>query len=150
MNVRYGLRELEQLMGFAEELSTSIEKANTQAANLRSMAMLSIIGFYAAMIICYHFAEDFLFGDSTSSISIMFILATLLACGAFYFFTQYFSKIKRLKKQIDLDREMLSGLLDTLYEFRDHLYVHSDDERNVVEQMVINMRIQRIKFSSKW
>ncbi|TOH65968.1 hypothetical protein CGI76_22750, partial [Vibrio parahaemolyticus] len=49
MTVQNSQHELESLVEMAESVSATIEDLNTKITNLRSMAMVSLVGIYASI-----------------------------------------------------------------------------------------------------
>ncbi len=141
--------ELESLLEMAESVSATIEDLNTRIVNLRTMAMVSIVGIYATL------AAGFFLYDSTFLIEKLEVWAFLLTClltatllmGSCFFLFQYFRKVKSLKYKLNTEKEVLEHLLPLVFEYKDNIY---SNKSNYVEIALIEMRLKRIGFSSKW
>ncbi|EJL6847737.1 hypothetical protein [Vibrio cholerae] len=141
--------ELESLVEMAESVSATIEDLNTKIVNLRTMAMISMVGVYATGTAGFFLFENSLFIEKMELwaflLMCMFTLTLLIGSGFFLF--QYFRKIKSLKYKLDTEKEVLEHLLPLVFEYKDNIY---SNDSSYVEKALIEMRLKRIGFSTRW
>ncbi|EPS3402255.1 hypothetical protein ACVD4U_004317 [Vibrio vulnificus] len=141
--------ELESLVEMAESVSATIEDLNTKIVNLRTMAMISMVGVYATVTAGFFLFENSLFIEKMELwaflLMCMFTLTLLIGSGFFLF--QYFRKIKSLKYKLDTEKEVLEHLLPLVFEYKDNIY---SNDSSYVEKALIEMRLKRIGFSTRW
>lgn len=141
--------ELESLVAMAESVSATIEDINTKIASLRSMAMISIVGVYAT-ICCFFilWKYSFLVDNIAAWVSLLISIVTFaLMIGSLLFLFQYFRKISNMKYKLNKEREVLEHLLVLVFEYKDNIYSNNS---NYVEKALIEIRLKRIGFSTKW
>ncbi len=149
MTVKDSQHELESLVEMAESVSATIEDLNTKITNLRSMAMVSLVGIYASIgsgTLLWKSSVLFENIENWAFVLICFVTVTLIM-GASYFFFQYFRKIKYLRYKLEREKDVLSHLLTLVSEYKDNIYGSSS---NYVELALIEIRLKRIGYSAKW
>lgn len=141
--------ELESLVEMAESVSAAIEDLNTKIVNLRTMAMISMVSVYATVTAGFFlFESSFFIGEMNFwafLLTCMFTLALLIGSGFFLF--QYVRKIKSLNYKLYTEKEVLEHLLTLVFEYKDNVYYN---DSNYVEKAIIEMRLKRIGFSTRW
>lgn len=143
------LNELETLVGMAEEVSETISLLHSKIANLRVMLMLSTIGLYSAAVSVY-----FVFKNPgwlsnlpfTLYIALIF-LAFFLVMGSFFYIYKYLVNIKSYKRKLDIEIKIMHRLLIMVHEYKEYIY---DKEMSYVEKAILEMKLERIMYSSKW
>jgi hypothetical protein len=141
--------ELESLIEMAESVSMTVEDLHTKITNLRSMAVMSLVTTYAGGAGAVFLLKSSEFSESLNSSALLLVglIGFTLASASIFFLFQYVSKIKKLKYKIETEREVLHHLLDMVFEYKDHVY---SGNHSFVEKALIEMRLKRIGFSSKW
>ncbi|BEE13834.1 hypothetical protein VAWG004_23370 [Aeromonas veronii] len=141
--------ELESLVAMAESVSATIEDINTKIANLRSMLMIVTVGAYAA-VCCFFFLVkySFRFENMTEwgSLFISAVTFALMICSIMFLF-QFFRKMNDLKYKLKKEKEVLEHLLVLVFEYKDNIY---SNKSNYVEKALIEIRLKRIGFSTRW
>ena len=141
--------ELEKLLLMAEKISETVNELHTKTANLRTMSYFSGIATYISFgLLTYFYINPELIFDVplTLKLSAGIVLLSASTLGV-YITYQYFSKIKRYRRDLMVETEMLHRLLAMIHEYKDH--IHSSD-LSYVDNAVLEMRLQRIKYSGKW
>ncbi|MGY3965093.1 hypothetical protein [Aeromonas veronii] len=149
MIVQDSQHELENLVQMAESVSATIEDLNTKITNLRSMAMVSLVGIYASIgsgAILWKSSAIFENLDYWAFLIICFATLTLIT-GASYFLFQYFKKIKYLRYKLEREKDVLLHLLTLVSEYKDNIY---ENNYSYVERALIDIRLKRIGYSAKW
>ena len=141
--------DLEKLVTMAEKISETVNDLRTKITNLRAMFFVSIIALYAsggfvAILISKPYWFD---GIPVSIIAVSIFVGAALFLGVAYFIFQYFRKIKKYRKDLKEEIEILHRLLVMIDEYRSHC---KDDGVGFVDEAIIEMRLQRIKYSGEW
>lgn len=141
--------ELESLVAMAESVSATIEDINTKIANLRSMLMISTVGAYATVCCFFILFKYSLRVENMTTTGSLFISATTFAlmAGSIMFLFQYFRKMNDLKYKLKKEKEVLEHLLVLVFEYKDNIY---SNKSNYVEKALIEIRLKRIGFSTRW
>ena len=133
----------------AEEVSGTVSQLQTKMNNLRTMAVVSAIGLYGGLGVAYY-----IYRASKNWVEFPFpfpytlaAIAVSLAIGCMYILIQYISKIKSYRYEVDSEKKILHRLLDMVYEYKGHI---EEDELSIVDSALLDMKLQRIKFSGKW
>jgi len=141
--------DLEKLVQMAENVSETVNDLNTKMTNLRGIIAFSIIGMYTSIgAITYLILKPVWLENVSGTIFMLFILlAGSLFFISTYFIFQYFSKSKICRHTLYSERKILNELLDMVYEYKEH--IHKED-MSFVENAILEMRLKRIRFSTKW
>ncbi|MBN3116321.1 hypothetical protein H4F46_15620 [Pectobacterium brasiliense] len=141
--------ELEKLVNMAEEVSETVNSLHTKIANLRVMFMVSTIGLYAALCSTYFmfFKPELLKGLPIAFYLSLMLLAVFLGLGSIYYIYKYFRNIRIYRRDLDTEIEIRHRLLDMVHEYKENIH---DEEMSYVESAILDMKLQRIKYSSKW
>lgn len=141
--------ELEKLVYMAEEVSETVNALHTKIANLRIMFMASTIGLYAAIGFGFFIFQppEWLPKLSITFYSSLFFLVIFIGLGSAFYIFKYFRNIRILKRNLEIEIQILHRLLDMVHEYQENIY---DKKMSHVEKAILDMKLQRIKYSSKW
>ncbi|NOH45845.1 hypothetical protein F0259_18815 [Vibrio cyclitrophicus] len=141
--------ELEKLVNMAEEVSETVNSLHEKIANLRVMFMVSTIGLYAALGSSYFIFNrpDWLMNLPIAFYISLIILAAFLSFGSLVYIYKYVRNIRIYRRSLDAEVQILHRLLDMVHEYKENLH---EKEMSYVEKAILDMKLQRIKYSSKW
>lgn len=144
-----GSIELEKLVNMAEEVSETVSSLHEKIANLRVMFMLSTVGLYAS-IGCSYFIfrkPEWLTNIPIAFYLSLIVLAVFLCLGSLLYIYKYIRNIRVYRRSLEAEIKILHRLLDMVHEYRENVYA---SELSYVENAILDMKLQRIKYSSKW
>lgn len=146
---QYNSNELEKLVAMAEDVSETVNGLQTKIANLRVMSMIATVGLYASVGAASYLLDrpNWLSGVSIAFYLLLILVAALIGLGSIFYVYQYVSKIKEYRRSLDAEIGILHRLLDMVHEYKDNIH---GEELTYVERAILDMKLQRIKFSSKW
>lgn len=141
--------ELEKLVNMAEEVSETVNSLHTKIANLRVMFMLSCLGFYATLGTAYFIftGPEWLVSLPIAFYLSLTLLAVFLGLGSVFYIYKYFINIRVYRRDLAAEAVILYRLLDMVHEYKENIY---EEEMSYVEAAILEMKLQRIKYSSKW
>jgi hypothetical protein len=141
--------ELEKLVNMAEEVSETVISLHTKTANLRLMLMFSIVGLYAALGSTYFvFQRPSWFTDFPIAFYYtLILLSAFLGLGSLVYIYKYIKNIRLYRRSLYAETEILKRLLDMVHEYKENMH---EKEMSYVEQAILDMKLQRIKYSNKW
>ena len=141
--------ELEKLVNMAEEVSETVNSLHEKIANLRVMFMVSTIGLYAAIGSGYFIFKrpDWLMSLPVAFYISLILLAAFLSLGSMFYIYKYVRNIHIYRRSLDAEVQILHRLLEMVHEYKENLY---EKEMSYVEKAILDMKLQRIKYSSKW
>lgn len=141
--------ELEKLVNMAEEVSETISLLHTKIANLRVMFMVSTVGLYAAVGSAYLFFQrpEWLTNLPFPFYLTLIFLAVVIGLGSFIYIYKYAQNIRIYRQSLDAEIKILHRLLNMVHEYKENLH---ETEMSYVEKAILDMKMQRIKYSSKW
>lgn len=141
--------ELEKLVAMAEEVSATVSSLHTKIASLRVMCMVSVISMYFAMCSIYLLLKGPSWMPEIPRV-VLLIVMLLVVCViifCFLFIFRYMHNIKLYKQNLNTEVQILHRLLDMVHEYKENLH---EEEINYVEKAILDMRLQRIRYSTKW
>lgn len=141
--------ELEKLVNMAEEVSETVNSIHEKIANLRVMFMVSTIGLYAAIGSGYFvfMRPDWLIDLPVAFYIGLILLAAFLCLGSLFYIYKYTRNIRIYRRSLVAEEQILHRLLDMVHEYKENLH---EKEMSYVEIAILDMKLQRIKYSSKW
>ena len=141
--------ELEKLVNMAEEVSGTVNSLHEKIANLRIMFMFSTVGLYTAIGSIYFIFKipDWLANLPVAFYISLIMLAAFLSLGSIFYIYKYTRNIRVYRRSLDAEIQILHRLLDMVHEYKDNLH---EREMSYVERAILDMKLQRIKYSSKW
>jgi hypothetical protein len=141
--------ELEKLVNMAEEVSGTVASLHTKIANLRVMFMVSSIGLYAALGSIYFVFQrpEWLINLPFAFYLTLIFLATFLSLGSLFYIYKYVRNIRIYRRSLGAEIEILRRLLDMVHEYYENVH---EAEISYVEKAILDMKLQRIKYSIKW
>lgn len=144
-----GSTELEKLVNMAEEVSETVNSLHAKIASLRVMFMISTAVLYASLGSAYlAFQRPDWFANLPFAFYITLILLTAFLClGSVFYIYKYIRNIRIYRRSLDAEIGILHRLLDMVHEYKENVY---DKEMSYVERAILDMKLQRIKYSSKW
>ena len=77
----------------------------------------------------------------------LIILAAFLSFGSLVYIYKYVRNIRIYRRSLDAEVQILHRLLDMVHEYKENLH---EKEMSYVEKAILDMKLQRIKYSSKW
>ena len=141
--------ELEKLVNMAEEVSETVNSLHVKIANLRVMFMISTIGIYAAIGSSYavYKKPEWLINLPFAMYITLLLFAIFLGLGSLFYIYKYVRNIRIYRITLDAEIDILHRLLDMVHEYKDNVH---EIEMSYVERAILDMKLQRIKYSSKW
>lgn len=146
--------DLDKLVLMAEDVSKTVSALQIKIAHQRAML---IILFSAALslvpLLLYLSYMKIQMGESNfdnliprETIFLTRILSAVIGVFGIYYIYNNITKMRIYRRELNSETEILRRLLDMVHEYRQ--YIH-DKELSYVENAIFEMRIQRIKFSTK-
>lgn len=147
--IKENVDELDKLVSMAEDVSETVNELHAKIANLKVMFMLSVLGLYGALGASYYLIRQpkWLFEIPLALYSSLIILAVLIGLGSVFYIYQYATKTRVYKRSLNAEKDILHRLLDMVHEYKEN--IHSA-ELSYVEKAILEMKLKRIKYSSKW
>jgi len=141
--------ELEKLVAMAEEVSETVNELHIKIANLRVMFMVSTIALYVAIGAAYFVFQppQWLSNSPLAFYLSLGMLAVFLGLGSCFYIYKYTRNIRVYRHNLETEIEILHRLLEMVYEYKENIH---DKELSYVEKAILDMKLQRIKYSSKW
>lgn len=138
--------ELARLIIMAEDVSGSVNDLHAKLTQLKTQAITSTLGIISTVAILFMVttwpSKTFEVGINTQ-----FILTCVGSLGfpLFSFYTYHIIiRIKECLRNISIENEILRRLLDLVYEYKDHIH---DESLSYIERTMLDLRLQRVKFS---
>lgn len=139
--------QLERLLNLAEEVSGKVDVLHQNIASLRGQFYLhAIVAYFLSIFIASLFyRRDWfkIFSDELFFILIFSMFALLIL--NVYYFSKTISRLRLFRGELSLEKEILHRLLDIVHEYLDNLY---QIQMNHVDKAILELRLQRIKYSS--
>ncbi|MBH0046504.1 hypothetical protein [Pseudoalteromonas sp. NZS11_1] len=144
-----GSSELEKLVNMAEEVSETVNSFHAKIANLRVMFMISTIGLYAAIGSSYFIFNrpDWLINLPMAFYLSLIVLAIFLCVGSSFYIYKYSINIRTYRRNLAAEVKILLRLLDMVHEYQENIF---NEEMSYVERAILDLRLQRIRYSNKW
>lgn len=140
--------ELEKLVNMAEEVSETVNALHTKIANLRVMFMLAIMSLYASFGLGYFIFQSpswFLNFPLAFHLTLI-LLAIFLGVGSVLYLCKYFRNINIYRHNLETEIQIMRRLLDMVHEYKENIH---EKDMSYVEKAILDMKLQRIKYSSK-
>lgn len=139
--------QLERLLNLAEEVSGKVDVLHQNIASLRGQFYLhAIVAYFLSIFIASLFyRRDWfkIFSDELFFVLIFSMFALLIL--NVYYFSKTISRLRLFRGELSLEKEILHRLLDIVHEYLDNLY---QIQMNHVDKAILELRLQRIKYSS--
>ena len=141
--------EVDKLVSMAEKVSDTVNDLHTKIANLRVMFIVSTMGLYASFGSGYYtYMEPSWLNELPFAFFLTLIMLTVfLAMGSIFYILKYFTKIREYRYYLKSETQILHRLLEMVHEYREHF---DGDKLTFVENAILDMKLQRIKFKKKW
>jgi len=146
--------DLDKLVLMAEDVSKTVSALQTKIAHQRAMFVIFIAAALSLLpFLLYLFYMKIQMGQSNfanliprETIVFIRILGAVIGVFGIYYAYNNITKMRIYRRELNSETEILRRLLDMVHEYRQ--YIH-DKELSYVENAIFEMRIQRIKFSTK-
>lgn len=137
------LSELEELIELAEDISSQIKLNTKRAYYLFLYQLIGLFVFSFLAIYCLYFTQTHnTFYDNYGEMTIL-VFGIFLVCLAFFIIRLYFDR-RRILDEVNNEGLMLSRLFDMIHSYKELIY----SETSIVKKAILEMRLNRIKFSN--
>jgi ABC-type multidrug transport system fused ATPase/permease subunit len=146
-NIRTSFGDLEELVKLASEVSDHIKNIDEKLFKLRVHQLVSILFMYLTLGGMVYMNIDYSMRHLSDALRIgaQVALVLILIISSLNFFIRMQER-KRIRGEIETETRVLNKLMDMIYSIKE---TQSKEEIGVIQDAILEMKINRIKFSPR-
>lgn len=141
--------DLNDLVSMAESVSEKVQSLEKKIIFVKNKFYFSFLGIFFGFTVVF-FLIDNKYMITEGFIEYFYLILFIFIVLSFIFFMNIFINFNRIKSflwEVRSEKSILKELLDLVFEYKAHL---SKNDISPVENALIEIRLKRIKFSTKW